>query len=160
MDFYEFGDLRQMLNEIKGSGHILSTIAIYYIIKGICLGLKEIHGKNLIHRDLKPENIFFKSDLKLVIGDFGVAKQLKNGTIHANTQIGTFQYMAPEILKNEKYSNKVDIYALGCIIYELCTLNFYSGNKTGGKIMLVFIIMLKKKMNPFHQKNECHIINN
>jgi NIMA (never in mitosis gene a)-related kinase len=96
--------------------------------------LKKIHKKNLIHRDLKPENIFFKSDLKLIIGDFGVAKQLKNGTIHANTQIGTFQYMAPEILRNEKYSNKVDIYALGCIIYELCTLNFYFGNKTEGKI--------------------------
>lgn len=69
-----------------------------------------------------------------MIGDFGVAKQLQNGTIHANTQIGTFQYMAPEILKNEKYSNKVDIYSLGCIIYELCTFNLYFGNKTGGKI--------------------------
>ena len=134
MDFCEFGDLRQILNKIKGSGKFFSNDAIYYIIRSICLGLKEIHAKNLIHRDLKPENIFFKSDLKLIIGDFGVAKQLKNGTIHANTKIGTLEYMAPEILRNEKYSNKVDIYALGCIIYELCTLNFYFDNKTEGKI--------------------------
>ena len=134
MDYCDFGDLRQILNEIKSSGNRLQKIDIYYIIKDICLGLKEIHGKNLIHRDLKPENIFFKRDLKLIIGDFGVAKQLQNGTIHANTQIGTFQYMAPEILLNEKYSNKVDIYALGCIVYELCTFNFYFNNNTEGKI--------------------------
>ena len=73
-----------------------------------------------------------------MIGDFGVAKQLQDGTVHANSLIGTLNYMAPEILRREKYSNKVDIYALGCIIYELCTLNFYSGNKTGGKINVRF----------------------
>ena len=95
--------------------------------------LKEIYEKHLIHRDLKPENLFLKNDLRLMIGDFGVAKQLQDGTVHANSLIGTLNYMAPEILRREKYSNKVDIYALGCIIYELCTLNFYSGNKTGGK---------------------------
>ena len=134
MDYCEFGDLRIILNEFKTKGQIFSKSAILYLIKSICLGLKEIHEKNLIHRDLKPENIFFKKDLNLMIGDFGVAKQLQNGIIHANTQIGTFRYMAPEILKNEKYSNKVDIYSLGCIIYELCTFNLYFGNKTGGKI--------------------------
>ena len=60
MDFCEFGDLRQILNKIKGSGYFFSNDAIYYIIRSICLGLKEIHEKNLIHRDLKPENIFFQ----------------------------------------------------------------------------------------------------
>ena len=134
MDYCEFGDLRKILNEFKTNGQFMSKNAIYYLAKSICLGLKEIHKNNLIHRDLKPENLFLKNDLKLMIGDFGVAKQLQNGTIHANTQIGTFQYMAPEIIKNEKYSNKVDIYSLGCIIYELCTLNLYFGNKTEGKI--------------------------
>jgi len=134
MDYCEFGDLRKILNEFKTNGQFMSKNAIYYLAKSICSGLKEIHKNNLIHRDLKPENLFLKNNLKLMIGDFGVAKQLQNGTIHANTQIGTFQYMAPEIIKNEKYSNKVDIYSLGCIIYELCTLNLYFGNKTEGKI--------------------------
>ena len=138
MDYCEFGDLRKILNEFKEKDQLLSKNAIYYIIKNIIIGLKEIHKNNLIHRDLKPENIFFKNDLTLMIGDFGVAKQLQNGTIHANTQIGTFKYMAPEIIKNEKYTNKVDIYALGCIIYELCTLNFYFGNQTEGKIDVSF----------------------
>ena len=138
MDYCEFGDLRKILNEFKANGQFFSKSAIYCLIKSICFGLKEIHENNLIHRDLKPENIFLKEDLKLMIGDFGLAKQLQNGTIHANTQIGTFQYMAPEILTKEKYTNKVDIYSLGCIIYELCTLNFYFANKTGGKINISF----------------------
>ena len=138
MDYCEYGDLRKIINEFKTKGKSFSKIWIYYLLNNICLGLKEIHEKHIIHRDLKPENLFFKNDLSLMIGDFGVAKQLQNGNVHANTLIGTLDYMAPEILRREKYSNKVDIYALGCILYELCTLNFYSGNKTGGKINVSF----------------------
>ena len=44
---------------------------------------------------------------------------------YESTNIGTQNYMAPEIINNEKYNNKVDIYSLGCIIYELFTLNQY-----------------------------------
>ena len=138
MEYCEFGDLRKIINEFKAKGQFFSKIEIYYFLKNIFLGLKEIYEKHLIHRDLKPENLFLKNDLRLMIGDSGVAKQLQDGTVHANSLIGTLNYMAPEILRREKYSNKVDIYALGCIIYELCTLNFYSGNKTGGKINVNF----------------------
>ena len=79
--------------------------------------MKEIHDKNLIHRDLKPSNIFISKDNKMKIGDFGISKQLI-GTKHANTKTGTSNYMAQEILKGEKYDNKIDIWALGCIIYN------------------------------------------
>ena len=89
----------------------------------ICEGLKEIHKNNIIHRDLKPENIFISKDYKIKIGDFGISKQLKTHTKNATTKKGTFNYMAPELIKNEKYTNKIDIWALGCILYELCTLN-------------------------------------
>ena len=101
---------------------IIIEFIIYYIILDICSGIKEIHNKNLIHRDLKPENIFISKDYKIKIGDFGISKQLI-GTIHAHSQVGTSYYMAPEIIKGKKYENKIDIRALGCIIYELCILN-------------------------------------
>ena len=94
----------------------------YIIIEDICLGLKKIHGKNVIYRDLKPENLFIGKDYKIKIGDFGSSKKLI-GTLHAKTFAGTSNYMAPEIIKGENYTNKVDIWSLGCIIYELCTLN-------------------------------------
>ena len=90
----------------------------------ICLGLEEIHSKKIIHRDLKPENIFLTKELQLKIGDFGISKQIKNINEYAKTQVGTLSYMAPEIIKGENYNNKVDIWSLGCIIYELCTLNY------------------------------------
>ena len=103
------------------------------IVKQICLGLKEIHDSNIIHRDLKPENIFIDENNKLKIGDFGISKISK----YAVTKKGTIGYMAPEMMFGDKYDNKVDIYALGCIIYELITLQNYYKDKTYEKIKKV-----------------------
>ena len=136
MELCEGLDFRNFINYMKQTGEYINESIIYFFIKRICLGLKEIHKKNLIHRDLKPENIFLTVDIKVKIGDFGISKQLKNGNDFTNTQIGTPLYMAPEILRGEKYNNKVDIWSLGCIIYELCTSNYYFENKNQGKINL------------------------
>ena len=132
MEYCDNSDLNEFIKQHKANKKLIEQNIIYSIIKGICSGLKEIHDKNLIHRDLKPENIFISKEHKIKIGDFGISKQLI-GTNHANTKTGTSNYMAPEILNGEKYDNKVDIWALGCIIYELCTLNicFESEYETG-----------------------------
>ena len=122
MEFCEGLDLRKFINEYKKSNKPLEKEMIYNFILDLCLGLKEIHNNNLIHRDLKPENIFLDKNNKLKIGDFGISSILKS-TKYATSQVGTYNYMAPEIIKGEKYNNKIDIWALGCIIYELCTLN-------------------------------------
>ena len=90
------------------------------------MGLKEIHKANIIHRDLKPDNIFINEKNQIKIGDFGISKILEVSKIYANSNIGgTLYYMAPELVKGQKYNNKVDLYSLGCIIYELFTLNEY-----------------------------------
>ena len=88
----------------------------------ICRGIKEIHSQKLIHRDLKPDNIFISKDYKAKIGDFGISKQLINTNDYSKTQKGTLRYMAPEILNGEEYNRKIDIWSLGCILYELFTL--------------------------------------
>ena len=136
MEYCNYSDLDKFIqrNKKKDKKTLIDTNVIYSIVLDICLGIKEIHKKNIIHRDLKPLNIFINKDYKIKIGDFGIAKEL-NETIHAHTaNIGTFDYMAPEIIdlellkkniyykKGFKYDNKVDIWAFGCIIYELCTL--------------------------------------
>ena len=64
-----------------------------------------------------------RNNNKIKIGDFGISKQLDTKNKYAKSSVGTYNYMAPEILKGEKYNNKIDIWALGCIIYELLTLN-------------------------------------
>ena len=124
MEYCDGLDLRKYINDHKNSNDFIEKDIIYHIILEICKGLKEIHNKNLIHRDLKPDNIFLTADLKFKIGDFGISKQLNNVNEYAQTQVGSLIYMAPEIINKKKYNNKVDIWSLGCIIHELCTLNF------------------------------------
>ena len=89
----------------------------------------------MIHRDLKPENIFITNDFKIKIGDFGISRQLNKGSEYAKTKAGTLLYMAQEIIDDEKYNNKVDLWSLGCILYELCTLNYYFYNSSIKKLI-------------------------
>ena len=133
MEYCENGDLRKFINNYKNKNEKISQNKIIRISLGICEGLKEIHSKNIIHRDLKPENIFISKDFKIKIGDFGISKNFEKSNQYAQSQKGTVRYMAPEMIKeNARYNNKVDIWALGCIIYELCTLNYcFDGDGIG-----------------------------
>ena len=123
MEYCEGSDLKKFINEYKTKNELIDEKIINEIILDICLGIKVIHQKNLIHRDLKPENLFITKENKVKIGDFGISKQLDVNNKYANTSIGTNNYMAPEVIKGESYNEKVDIWAFGCIIYELFTLN-------------------------------------
>ena len=77
-------------------------------------------------------------NFKIKIGDFGIAKQLNSGNDFTKTQVGTLLYMAPEIINEKPYNNKVDIWALGCIIHELCTLNFcFESNSVIGLVRII-----------------------
>lgn len=83
-------------------------------------GLKGKQGQmTILHRDLKPENIFLGSDNTVKLGDFGLSKQM-GAQDFASTYVGTPFYMSPEICAAEKYTLRSDIWAVGCIMYELC----------------------------------------
>lgn len=82
---------------------------------------------------MKTQNIFLKNGkvrflylyhlfLQIRLGDFGIAKVLENTKDFANTCIGTPYYMSPELFKNKPYSYKSDVWALGCVLYEICNL--------------------------------------
>ena len=126
MEYWET-DLKQFINNYKSEKNYISESLILDFVLDICCGLKEIHSHNIIHRDLKPENLFVNNQLKIKIGDFGISKQLESPLEYTQSKnIGTFLYMAPEMILQNEYNYKVDIWALGCIVYELCTLNTYS----------------------------------
>lgn len=87
----------------------------------LCLAIKYIHSKKILHRDVKCQNIFITSKGTLKLGDFGVSKSLGTGSF-AKTSLGTPYYLPPEVCSGHKYDYKADIWMLGCLVYELCTL--------------------------------------
>ena len=124
MEYAGDSNLKNFIRSYKDKGKLIDGKIIENIIIQICLGLKEIHNQKIIHGDLKPENIFINKNNEIKIVNFGISKKMVYKK-YESTKIGTQNYMAPEIINNEKYNNKVDIYSLGCIIYELFTLNQY-----------------------------------
>ena len=120
MEYCEKGDLSSLLSKLKKKNKYLKENQIWLFFIQICIGLSYIHYKKILHRDLKTQNIFLNKDLNIKIGDLGIAKILE-GTNHANTLIGTPFYLSPEICEEKPYNEKSDVWALGCILYELIT---------------------------------------
>lgn len=86
------------------------------------VGTTRVSAHAILHRDLKPENVFLDVDQNVKLGDFGLSKQIAAQTF-ANTYVGTPYYMSPELASGQQYDIKSDIWALGCIVYELCALS-------------------------------------
>lgn len=108
------GELKQ--NSIKCS-------FFFNVIKSITNGLIHIHNNLIIHRDIKLENILFTYDGVVKIADFGSAIRLNNINSRIIGSGVTFDYSAPEMFKNEGYSFKADIWALGVVLYEMLFRN-------------------------------------
>lgn len=97
----------------------LSEAQIAYIIKEILNGVAYLHTLNRLHRDIKSDNILYNLQGEIKISDFGFSTQITVDEILKTSMIGTPSWMAPEIVAGEAYSNKVDIWAIGVLMYEL-----------------------------------------
>ncbi|XP_062857952.1 serine/threonine-protein kinase Nek1 isoform X2 [Trichomycterus rosablanca] len=128
MDYCEGGDLFKKINNQNGVLFPEEQILDWFV--QICLALKHVHERKILHRDIKSQNIFLTKDGTVQLGDFGIARVLNSTVELARTCIGTPYYLSPEICENKPYNNKSDIWALGCVLYEMCTLKhaFEAGN--------------------------------
>ncbi|XP_032352125.1 serine/threonine-protein kinase Nek3 isoform X2 [Camelus ferus] len=120
MEYCDGGDLMQKIKHQKGK--LFPEDMILNWFTQMCLGVNHIHKKRVLHRDIKSKNVFLTQNGKVKLGDFGSARLLSNPMAFACTYVGTPYYVPPEIWENMPYNNKSDIWSLGCILYELCTL--------------------------------------
>ena len=138
MEYCEKGTLSSLISTLKKKNKHLKENQIWNFFIQISIGLSYLHNKKILHRDLKTKNIFLTKNLNIKIGDLGIAKILKEKN-HTNTLIGTPFYLSPEICEEKPYNEKSDIWALGCILYELITFK-HPYNATNQAALLLKII--------------------
>ncbi|XP_061073277.1 serine/threonine-protein kinase Nek3 isoform X2 [Conger conger] len=120
MEYCTGGDLLQRIKQQRNTQFSVDVILRWFA--QMCLGAKHVHDKRVLHRDLKSKNIFLTDNGTVKLGDFGSACVLNSSKAYAYSYVGTPYYVSPEIWDGKPYNNKSDVWSLGCVLYELCTL--------------------------------------
>ncbi len=132
MELLQGNDLHDAVARAKLSGQLLPWSRTKKIFLQICAALSAAHARGIVHRDLKPENIYlidFLGDPDFVkLLDFGIAKLTDVSNEEGGRKLtktgmlfGTPEYMSPEQARGENVDHRVDIYAMGCILFQLVT---------------------------------------
>ncbi|ESO84091.1 hypothetical protein LOTGIDRAFT_108248 [Lottia gigantea] len=119
MEYADGGTLKQFLYQQE---HLhLDEKVVLEMFQQIVAAIRYIHEHKILHRDLKTDNIFLTKEGIIKVGDFGISKMMSS-VQGANTVLGTPYYISPEMCEGKPYSFKSDIWALGCILYEMACL--------------------------------------
>jgi serine/threonine-protein kinase len=116
------------LDRILAAGPVPALRALR-IVRGVASALSETHAAGVIHRDLKPSNVMWRRDRngddRITLVDFGIAVcrpgHADASRLTSNGLIGTPHYMSPELAQGENVDGRADLYALGCLLFELTT---------------------------------------
>ncbi|XP_027562170.1 inhibitor of nuclear factor kappa-B kinase subunit beta [Neopelma chrysocephalum] len=122
MEYCQGGDLRKYLNQLENCCGLREE-AILILLSDIASALRYLHENRIIHRDLKPENIVLQQGEQRLIHkiiDLGYAKELDQGSL-CTSFVGTLQYLAPELLEQQKYTVTVDYWSFGTLAFECIT---------------------------------------
>ncbi len=115
LEYADGNDLSKYISRKK-----LPEKKILSIFSQIIFGLAYIHSQNILHRDIKTENILVFKNGMIKIGDFGISRILSDGEL-AQSIVGSPYFMAPELFGQSPYSYPADIWAAGCVLYQLMT---------------------------------------
>nr|ACO15697.1 Serine/threonine-protein kinase Nek1 [Caligus clemensi] len=132
MEYADGGDLHHYLSKWRDEKktYLPESQILNWFIQ-IALAINYLHREMILHRDLKAHNIFVTADNKILkLGDFGISRTLSHENEFATTGIGTPQYLSPEMCQSQPYNYKSDIWSLGCVLYEMCSLeSAFSGSE-------------------------------
>jgi NIMA (never in mitosis gene a)-related kinase len=135
MEYAVGGDLWQRIS--RAHTNFPESLVIQWLSE-LCNGLQHIHNHHILHRDLKSQNIFLDNSDHVKIGDFGIAKTLEHSNDFAHTIVGSPFYLSPEICMGVPYNAATDVWSLGCVLYEICTLSpAFSGSNMGAIVMKI-----------------------
>ncbi|XP_001355206.4 serine/threonine-protein kinase Nek11 [Drosophila pseudoobscura] len=120
------GDLSQLIQRARAQRQRFEERYIWRVLFQLCRALQVCHNKipngTILHRDIKPANIFLDAAGNAKLGDFGLARMLRRDQSFAASFVGTPHYMSPELVKGRQYDRKSDVWAVGCLVYEMCAL--------------------------------------
>ena len=157
MEYCDKGDLNDFILRKKEENKLIEEEIIWNLFIKITIGLAHIHKMKILHRDLKTMNIFLKDEFQVKIGDLGVAKILLKNSF-AKTLIGTPYYLSPEICEEKPYNDKSDVWALGCILYELCTYKHPFDAKSQGALILKIMRNIPEDINQYYSNELRNLI--
>lgn len=122
MEYAPGGTLHSLIE--RRQGELFHEDDIWEKFVQILQALRYVHSCNVLHRDIKCGNILLSGPENRVakLSDFGISKIL-NEQERAATAVGTPSYMSPEVCKGKPYDTKSDVWALGCVLYEMCCLH-------------------------------------
>ncbi|CAO2814555.1 unnamed protein product [Amaranthus hypochondriacus] len=120
-EYMEMGSLYYLIH-LSGQKKKLSWRRRLKMLRDICRGLMCIHRMKIVHRDLKSANCLVNKHWTVKICDFGLSRIMTESPMKDSSSAGTPEWMAPELIRNEPFSEKCDIFSLGVIMWELCTL--------------------------------------
>jgi hypothetical protein len=127
-----------LADRIKAHGRLAFAEAVR-VIEDVAQALDYAHASGFIHRDVKPSNILFNGRGDAILSDFGLVKVAESSVIARTTMgglIGTPAYMAPEIWEGKNDSHSTDVYALGCVLFEMVTGELLFKGATPPTVML------------------------
>jgi len=116
MDFMSAGSIRDLIEETQTA---LTEEQVAFVCRESLKGLLYLHASNIIHRDVKAANILIDAGGAVKIADFGISAQINEQNAQAKERIGTPLWMAPEVMLQQRYNNRCDVWSLGITAIEM-----------------------------------------
>ncbi|KAJ4798905.1 Protein kinase superfamily protein [Rhynchospora pubera] len=117
-EYMSQGTLRMYLH--KKEPYSLSTETVLRLALDISRGMEYLHAQGVIHRDLKSHNLLLNDEMRVKVADFGTSC-LETQCRSSKGNMGTYRWMAPEMIKEKPCTRKVDVYSFGVVLWELTT---------------------------------------
>lgn len=126
MEFCQNGSLYAILHDSQFEPLLDTLAACKKFATGICAGMAHLHEHGVVHRDLRTENVFIafppasKVGVRVKVGDFNLSREVSASSL-TMTECGTFQWIAPETVREEHASEMVDVYSFAMVLWEIAT---------------------------------------